>query len=122
MSLIQPGGCEPKGHNRANPGRFSGSSDLQVSVDHAHLVTVEHRLQDLLDTVAADRGQTPPSPSTVPRSATEERRFRVLPGVGFAVIFSGYNVFKQLAASDSDAQNAADFDHAVQRQERNTQP
>lgn len=37
----------------------------------------------------------------------------VLPGVSFAVIFSGYNVFKQLASGDSDGKERTKFDGAV---------
>lgn len=38
----------------------------------------------------------------------------VLPGVSFTVIFSGYNVFKQLATSDSDGKKGTKFDQVVQ--------
>lgn len=35
---------------------LSRVTHLQVSVHHAHLVTVQHSLQDLLDTVTGERG------------------------------------------------------------------
>lgn len=79
---------------------------LQVSMDHAHLVTVKHRLQNLLDAVAADRSQrsTPAPPSVRRKSKEEEEHGQVhaqqvclLPGICFTIIFSGYNIFKQFS-------------------------
>lgn len=80
---------------------------LQVSVDHTHLMTVKHRLQNLLDAVAADRGQrsTPAHPKSVRRKSKEEeehgqvcaQQVCLLPGISFTIIFSGYNIFKQFS-------------------------
>lgn len=80
---------------------------LQVSMDHTHLVTVKHRLQNLLDAVAADRGQrsTPAHPESVRRKSKEEeehgqvcaQQVCLLPGISFTIIFSGYNIFKQFS-------------------------
>lgn len=55
---------------------------LQVSMDHTHLVTVKHRLQNLLDAVAADRGQrsTPAHPKSVKKNK-EQRRGGVWTGL-----------------------------------------
>lgn len=52
----------------------------------------------------SDCGQRSDTAVTIncPEVSDGGAKARALPGVSFAVIFSGYNVFKQLATSDSD--------------------